>query len=308
MADPSTRTLVYGATGAQGGAVLRALLQRGHPATGLARDEAEADALRAAGAEAALADFDDADSLRRASDGVGRVFLSVPLGLPTATVREYGRRAIDAAREGGVGLVVFNTSTRIPEAPTAVDAFEEKREVERALFESGVPAVSLRPTFYYGNFAGPWTAPGIVREGTVAYPVPADVEASWLSWEDAASFAVAALARPALAGQAIDIGGPEVLDGPAVAERFTRALGCEIGYVHVPADAFEKGLAEALGPEAARSVAAMYRWMAEDGGDGLFTADADALRETFGVGRLLRLQEWVERQDWEALASPARTG
>jgi len=105
--------------------VLRRLVASGRPVRGLARDDAEAAALDAAGATPCLARFEEPDGLRRALGGVGAAFLSLPLGLPTATVRDWGRRAVAAARDAGVGVVVFNTGTRIPAEPTDVDAFEE---------------------------------------------------------------------------------------------------------------------------------------------------------------------------------------
>lgn len=290
-------TLVYGATGAQGGAVVRALLDAGQPALGLVRDEGEARQVREAGAEAVIGDFEDLGSLKRASERAGRVFLVVPLGLGSETTRRYGRNAIDAARSGGVELVVFNTSTRIPEEPTGMDAYEDKREIESYLAESRVPFVSLRPTFYMGNLLGPWTKPGIVREGVVAYPIPVGVRAAWISWEDAAAYAVAALERPRLAGRAFDIGGPEALDGDAVAERFASALGRPINYYPVPAGDFENGLSAALGPETGRSVAGLYRWMEGREDTDVFAAASEATERRLPVTPT-PLSSWIREQDW----------
>lgn len=297
MSERDATTLVYGAAGAQGGAVVRALLGAKRPILGLAVDEREAGALRAAGAEAVVADFEDPDSLKRANERAGRVFLVLPLGLGSETTRRYGRNAIDAARSAGVELMVFNTSTRIPEERTGMDAYEDKREIEAYLTESGVPFISLRPTFYMGNFLGPWTKPGIVKGGVVAYPIPTGLRASWISWEDAAAYSVAALERPHLAGRAFDIGGPEALDGDAVAQRFTDALGRPIRYHPVPAGEFEKGLSAALGPEAGRSVAGLYRWMEGREDTDAFAVDTGALKEHLPVAPK-PLSSWIREQDW----------
>src|SRR5699024_6243859 len=68
--------LVSGATGTQGGAVARALLDGGHLVRAMTRNPAgpAARALAARGAEVVAADFDDADSLRRAATGVEAVY------------------------------------------------------------------------------------------------------------------------------------------------------------------------------------------------------------------------------------------
>ncbi len=57
------RIFVAGATGALGAPLVRALLARGHDVTGMTRSEAKADALRAAGASAAVADALDRDAV-----------------------------------------------------------------------------------------------------------------------------------------------------------------------------------------------------------------------------------------------------
>lgn len=290
-------TLVYGANGAQGRAVIDKLVKRGHTPVALVKDEEKGEQLVRRGIRVVVADLNDLSALQRASEGMSNVFLTLPLGLDAATVKRLGEHAVDAAKGAGVEKIVFNTGTRIPLEQTSINAFEEKRYVEAYLAQSGVPFVSLRPTFYYGNFLGPWTKLGIIDDAVIAYPIPAQLKAAWLSWEDAARYAVRALEQDELNGHCIDIGGPETISGEDIAERFSSALGRDAKYVMVPHDAFEQGLAQALGAETGRAITDMYRWLVGREDTELFAVDLHHLKTAFGFAPT-PLEPWVREQNW----------
>lgn len=254
----SELVLTYGAGGAQGAPVALGLLEAGYRVRALVRDPAKNRALAEAGAEVVAGDLADPGSVRRATEGARRVFLMLPFsggGNPL----DFARNAVTAAREAGVELLVLNTSGQTPRAPTGLPMLDYRIELERRVRESGVPSIILRPTAYMENFLGPWVLPRLRAEDVLAYPVEAERPTSWIAAQDLGRFAVAALGRPDLAGQAFDLGGPQALRGAEIAGAFSRALGREVRYEAISPEAFGAIMGRVLGPEAEAGIVAAYR-------------------------------------------------
>lgn len=124
--------LVTGATGNQGGAVSRHLLQRGVFAVrALVRDKNKpaAQALQQAGAELVEGDFDDRASLDRALQGVSGVFsLQVFKDGVDVEIRN-GKAMADAAKAAGIEHFVYS-SVGSAERNTGIPHFDSKFQVE----------------------------------------------------------------------------------------------------------------------------------------------------------------------------------
>ncbi|MGG5258341.1 NmrA/HSCARG family protein [Phycicoccus avicenniae] len=113
---PSAPVLVTGATGQQGGAVVRALRRAGVPVRALVRDPEtpRAQAVRSLGATVVVGDLDDPRSLPAAVDGVRSVF-SVQMPVMTDSGADFGgevRQAtalVEAATAAGVPQFVQST-------------------------------------------------------------------------------------------------------------------------------------------------------------------------------------------------------
>ncbi|HEV2087218.1 MAG TPA: NmrA family NAD(P)-binding protein, partial [Cryptosporangiaceae bacterium] len=266
------------------------------PVRVLTRDKARAEHWGARGADIAVADLGDPDSLAAANEGVGRVVLQLPLQYDFELHETYGRNAVDAAKAAGVEMVVLNTSAQVLEG-TQVKAYRARQVVVDYLQASGIPNIVLRPTFYMEILLGPWIRPAIVENGLIAFPLPADFPMSWVSATELAGYAVAALDRPDLVGRTFDIGGPEALTGEDLASWFGKALGRTCSYFPITPDDYEKSLAPVFGATVAFEVASQVRCMIDRGSGAV---DMTATAATFSV-EPLPLSRWIEGHSWDSV-------
>jgi NAD(P)H dehydrogenase (quinone) len=285
--------LVYGGTGVQGSPVVEQLLDAGRSVRVVTRAAERAEHWAARGAEVAVADLGQPESLKAANDGVDQVILQLPLQYDFALHEAYGRNAVDAARTAGVDLVVFNTSAHvIPEAD--VHIYRVRQDVVDYLQASGLDSIVLRPTFYMEILLGPWIRPGIVGNGVVAFPLPGDFPMSWVSAWEMAAYSVAALDRPELAGRSFDIGGPEAVSGDEIARQFAELLDNGVSYVAIPPDDYEQALAPIFGETVAFEVASQVRYIISTG-DG--SVDMVETAAQFAV-EPVTLSSWLRTHEW----------
>ena len=302
---------VLGATGAQGGPVARALLAAGRPVRAIARSpeklaELAADvrlhsADEATRLETAPVDLVDTDGLRRALEGVSGAFAHLPF-VPIAEVVEAQSRSLARALVAAeVPLTVFTLSGPTPTSgPTGVASFDTKAIAEQVMRTSGAPVITLTPLTYLANLSAPFTAPWVLDAGELRYPLPAAHRQRWVSVEDQAALAVAALRRPDLAGRTFAIGEPR--SGPELAAGISAGLGRPIHYVPItPRQFADTAIAPLMGPELAEALAHDYALIGR-GAPGIELAgDADAIVRELGVP-YTGIAEWARSQDWEGAA------
>ena len=163
---------VVGATGAQGGGLVRAILndaQGGFSVRALTRDinSEKAKALASHGAEVVAADVDDAESLNRAFAGAHGVFCVTFYWAHMSPEKEKSeaRAMAQAASHAGIKHAIWSTledsrkwipltDNRMPTLMEKykVPHFDAKGESDAYFTESGVPTTFLRASFYWENF------------------------------------------------------------------------------------------------------------------------------------------------------------
>jgi uncharacterized protein YbjT (DUF2867 family) len=249
---------VIGATGAQGGGLVRAILadrSGSFAVRAITRnpDSDKAQALRAAGAEVVAADTDNPAILGRAFSGAYGAFCLTNFWEHFSPERELtqARNMAQAAKSAGVQHVIWSTleDTRkwIPleddRMPTLmgkykVPHFDAKGEADQ-LFRDLVPTTLLLTAFYWENLiffgAGPQRGP----DGVLALTYPMDdKKLPGIAVEDIGKSAYAIFKRGReFIGKKVGIAG-EHLTGREMAAALTRALGQEVRYNNVPPDVY----------------------------------------------------------------------
>ncbi|HUG23105.1 NmrA/HSCARG family protein [Piscinibacter sp.] len=242
---------VLGATGAQGGGLVRAALSdpaRRFAPRALTRkpQSTAAQALARAGADVVAADLDDVDSLAYAFAGVHGVFAVTNFWehhSPEAEHRQARNVAI-AAQRAGVKHVVWSTleDTRDamalddPRMPVLMGRYkvphmDTKGEANAVFRELGVPTTFLYTSFYWDNLIHFGMAPQRGADGDLVFTLPlGDVRLPGIAASDIGACALALFAQGDRAiGRDVGIAG-EHLGGAEMAAALVRALGEPVRY------------------------------------------------------------------------------
>lgn len=197
MSSPP-RILVTGATGRLGQLLVPRLLARGARVRALTRHPARANGLRAQGAETAVGDFDDGDTLRRALEGVSHLFLLSPI---TPTLADRQIAVIEAAAAAGVERIVkLSGSHWTIEPPGRSLSGDAHREIEAALRRSGIVHRVLRPNAWIQVMLA--RVASELAAGDELHAPPGDPKVAFIDARDIADVAVEALFEPPAAREA----------------------------------------------------------------------------------------------------------
>jgi uncharacterized protein YbjT (DUF2867 family) len=250
---------VAGATGAQGGGLVHAILNDpdgGFRARALTRnpDSDRAKALSDLGAEVVGADVDDEGSLRSAYEGAYGAYCVTFFWEHFSPEREIAqaKAMADAAVGAGLQHVIWSTleDTRrwIPldddRMPTLqerykVPHFDAKGEADDAFREAGAPTTFLLTSFYWDNLIHFGSEPQRGEDGNLVFILPmGDKKLPGMAAEDIGKCAYG-IFREGLGhvGETIGITG-EFLTGAQMAAALSKALGEEVTHFPAPFDEY----------------------------------------------------------------------
>lgn len=231
---------ITGASGQLGRLVIESLLTR-HPAANIVavvRDPAKVADLQARGVQVRVADYNQADALEAAFQGVHKLLLisSSEVG---QRVPQH-RNVITAAQRAGVGLVAYTSILHADRSPMGLAT--EHRETEALLRASGLPHVLLRNGWYTENYTA--SVPAALQYGAVL-GCAGDGQISSAARADYAVAAATVLSRADQAGRVYELAGDEAYTLSELAVEIARQSGQPVVYRDLPEAAYEAALVQA---------------------------------------------------------------
>jgi NADH dehydrogenase len=235
--------LIVGATGMLGGEICRLLAEQGKTVRALVRDTSDPERvsrLHGLGMDVVQGDLKDRSSLDAACRGA-----SVAISTASSTLsRREGDSIESVDRQGQLNLVEAAEVAGVkhfvlisfPNVDIDFPLQSAKRAVEDRLRRGRMKYTILQPTC----FMEVWLSLALGFD-----PARASVQVygrghnkiSWISFQDVAKFAVAALDNPRASNKVIKLGGPDALSPLEVVRLAEQAVGKQAVVQHVPEEA-----------------------------------------------------------------------
>ena len=287
--------LIVGATGLLGGEICRVLAAHGRTVRALVRDTSASGAvagLTGLGAQVVHGDLKDRRSLDHACRGATTVFSTASSTQSTRqegdsieTVDRHGQlNLIDAAEAAGVKHFVLVSFAAMPLDFPLQSA---KRAVEDRLRHGRMTYTILQPSF----FMEVWLSPALgfdLANATAQIYGDGHGKLSWISVQDVAQFAVAAVDSRHATDAFFQLGGPEALSPLDVVRRAEQMVGKPFAIQHVPEAALRAQFAGAADPLQQSFAALMLMYTRGD------AIDTTATLRAVPVPRLKSVQDYLQ--------------
>jgi uncharacterized protein YbjT (DUF2867 family) len=288
MGNADKTVLVTGATGRQGGAVVRHMQPKGWKLRALTRNPNSyaAKQLARQGVELVQGDLDDPGSLERAAEGVYGIY-SVQDFWTVGAKREVqqGKNLADVAKRAGVEHFVYS-SVGGAERQTGITHWETKWEVEKHIRNLKLPVTILRPASFMETYHILEVEVGLLK-GKLADPVRGDKPYQTIATDDIGGFVALAFERPKeFIGLELEIAGSELTNLQA-AEVFSSVLNRPVKFQKLPMLIVKLFLG--------KEFYQMFHWFNSAG----YKANIPELRRKYPEVQLHTLEEWLREDGWD---------
>ena len=250
---------IFGATGAQGGGLVRSILndpQSEFSVRAVTRDPAsdKAQELTKLGAEVVAGDVDDKASVAKALEGAYGAYFVTFFWAHFSPEKEYAEAKIyaEAAKEAGIQHAIWSTLEDVrqfvpldnDQIPTLhgkykVPHFDAKGEADQLFKDLGVPTTFLRASFYWDNFIFFGSGPKKGPDGKYYLTFPLDeAKMAGIAAEDIGKCAYGIFKKGnELIGKTVGVAGEHV-SGKEMADALSKSLNVEVIYNNVTPETF----------------------------------------------------------------------
>ena len=250
---------IFGATGAQGGGLARAILNDKNSefaVRAVTRDPGsdKAKELAGMGAEVVAGDVDDVESLKKALKGSYGAYFVTFFWAHFSPEKEMAeaKNMAEAARESGLKHAIWSTLEDVKRwvpldddcMPTLhgkykVPHFEGKGESDHFFTDAGVPVTFMLASYYWENLIYFGMGPKRGADGKLAITFPmGNKKMAGIAAEDIGKCAYGIFKKgPGLAGKRIGIAGEQITCG-AMADAMSAAIGQKVSYNDITADQY----------------------------------------------------------------------
>ena len=294
------KILVTGGTGQVGSGVLKELVKRKANVRALVRKQ-EASAKIPKGVEVVVGDLLDPIAMRKALDGVDKLYLLNAVAPDELT---QGLISYCLAKEMKLKHIVYHSVFKV-EAFKDVPHFASKLAIESALRAFDLPFTIIRPNLFFQNDTSLKT---VLMDGGI-YPVPLGIPGvSAVDTRDIAEAAAIALTSDGHQGKTYNLNGPEVLSGKRIASIWSELLDKEIRHPEEDLGAFEVQFRQNAPAWSAFDFRLMFQGYRERG---FVAEDGDLATLTKLLGHPPRRYEDFAREmaeSWQGVAEPEFAG
>ncbi len=229
--------IILGGTGNVGSAVARALLKRREPVLVVTRDSSKAEGLRQDGANIAIADVHDVETLRGIFRQGWRLFLLNPPAPPSSDTAAEERRSLAAILSaiGGAGLEkIVAESTYGAKAGERIGDSGVLYEMEQALTAQPIPTTIIRAAYYMSNWRASLQAAR--EQGVIQTFYPEDFKLPMVAPSDIGEIAARLMTEPFEQTRLHFVEGPDRYSSQDVAVAFASVLDRPVSAESIPRD------------------------------------------------------------------------
>ncbi|MFP4163821.1 MAG: NmrA/HSCARG family protein, partial [Chitinispirillaceae bacterium] len=274
--------LVTGATGHQGGTVVRHLLKDGWKVRALTRhpEHPQAKELGSIGAQVVQGDLDIPLSLQEPLQGCYGVFsVQQPWEHGPDDEIKQGIALVDAAKGANVKHFVYSSMAGAEKSP-GVPHMDSKSRVEEYLRNSGLDYTIFRPVWFMEDL---FSRKDSIYNGKLRLPLKFEVPLQVIAVDDIGKFVTMAFENPEnWAKKELDIAGDE-LTGAEMAQILGDFIGRRVSYEEEPLEEVREYSSDA---------AMMYDWLNLRG----FSADIAQVRDF--LPELKTFEDWTRESGW----------